>query len=112
MKQGKGHVLTKSECAWEGKLTQGYPHIYDRDCSTPKELDQMFDDLRKAVKEDFPMQKLYEDPETVRWDYVSCWVELTESQLREFKDYLNWYLIKQYYKNLSEDFKREFADRL
>ena len=73
----------------------------------------MFEKLRKDVRKDFPIQSLYDDPDFAHWDYVSCWVNLTENEIRAFADYVNWKFIKEYQINgLSEDFKREFADRL
>ena len=66
-------------------------------------------EIRKAVRKDFPFYKLYELQDEHVWSYVSCWVILTEAQIREFKDFLDWKLIKEYQHHISTDFKREFG---
>lgn len=46
----------------------------------------------------------------VEWTTLCTWRKFTEEELREFKDYVNWYVVI-YQDNLSADFKREFKDK-
>ena len=46
-----------------------------------------------------------------KWKRVACRVPLSEDFIREFKDKLNWKYVSRY-QILSEDFMREFKDRM
>lgn len=104
--------MTKQEqYALEGNFKSGYPDLYNTVSKSIKELQEKYKELQKMVKDDFPMETLWEDPDSAQWDYVSCWVKLTEDEMREFKDYVHWSLIREY-QTFGEDFKREFGDRM
>ena len=52
---------------------------------------------------------LREDPDKIDWFYHTVWYIMNETQIREFKDYLDWEIVK-IYQNISKDFKREIED--
>ena len=73
---------------------------------------------RKLTKKQlFDLQILYPwfDMERVNdekyWDYISLFQKLSEDFIREFKDRVNWIYIS-YYQTLSEYFIREFKDKV
>lgn len=108
--------MTKQErYAWQGNFRLGYPELYWSTTSSIEQFEEKNEEIRAAVREDFPFRELYkivDDKDNLKWNYLSVWVKLTEDELREFQDYIKWDLIKKYHKNFSENFKREFADRL
>ena len=60
-------------------------------------------EIRKRIKE--------KGIDKVDWEQISSIQGLSESFIREFKDYVDWEQIS-YYQILSESFIREFSDKL
>ena len=66
------------------------------------------DDTDKMVRKKAAEQGL----DSVDWNLISEAFRLSETFMREFKDYLNWGYIQRYgWQYLSENFIREFRDK-
>lgn len=72
-----------------------------------EELNKKYDILREQATKEYSKEKLYQDPDNIQWIYVTCWVSLTEEEMREFSPYLIRDFVKDYQK-CSKDFLREF----
>jgi hypothetical protein len=48
---------------------------------------------------------------SIIWLKISCFENLSEDFIKEFKDKVDWYIIS-HYQNLSESFVEEFKDKI
>lgn len=73
---------------------------------SPEEEQAKFRGRRQESQHLFSVKRLRDDPDNQNWLYISVWYDMSESIIRQFKDYFDLDIIKMYQK-LSEDFKKE-----
>lgn len=64
---------------------------------------------KKEISED-EVRRRWDDGKTLNWKYISKWVTLSESFIREFRDYVDWKLIKKC-QDVSKDFLKEMTKK-
>lgn len=104
----------KTQHILKGNLKKGLPKLYNKEANNVYELHDNFEELREAVAKELTPEVMHsQGVDYLNWDYISCWRKMTEEELRQFKDFVNWNLIKEYQlQYLSDDFRREFKEYL
>lgn len=76
-------------------------------------LNEKQNEIREAVAKEITVNVLRSNCDYLNWEYVCSWRKMNESEIREFKDFVHWDLIKVYQlSHLGKDFIREFEEIL
>lgn len=106
-------MTEKQQRILEGNLRVGLTDLYNQVAHTTQELNEKYKELRRAVSEEIKIDLLRTNCDYLNWEYLSCWREMNEDEVREFRDYIRWDLLKNYQlEHLSLDFLREMDEYL